>query len=102
MTLITPLKQNNTLIGFKVSGHANYAPYGSDIVCAAVSGITFNTINSIVELTSQYIKTKIDDGLVIYSVNKPNSKTRLLLESALIGYRGIAEQYPDYVVILEE
>ena len=25
------------IVGFEVSGHANYAEYGQDIVCAAVS-----------------------------------------------------------------
>lgn len=33
------------LDGFKVEGHAEYASSGSDIVCAAISGICFGSIN---------------------------------------------------------
>ncbi|MDE6646056.1 MAG: ribosomal-processing cysteine protease Prp [Malacoplasma sp.] len=33
------------LDGFKISGHAKYATKGKDIVCAAISGICFGSIN---------------------------------------------------------
>ena len=33
-------------VGFRMTGHAEYAEYGSDIVCAAVSVLVINTINS--------------------------------------------------------
>ncbi|MDE5766935.1 MAG: ribosomal-processing cysteine protease Prp [Malacoplasma sp.] len=33
------------LDGFKISGHAKYARKGKDIVCAAISGICFGSIN---------------------------------------------------------
>ena len=34
-------------VGFRMTGHAEYAEYGSDIVCAAVSVLVINTINSV-------------------------------------------------------
>ncbi|MDD3503886.1 MAG: ribosomal-processing cysteine protease Prp [Eubacteriales bacterium] len=37
--------------GITVSGHANYAPRGQDIVCAAVSTLAIALINSIKDLT---------------------------------------------------
>ncbi|BAC44233.1 ribosomal-processing cysteine protease Prp [Malacoplasma penetrans] len=33
------------LDGFKVSGHAQYDDVGKDIVCSAISGICFGSIN---------------------------------------------------------
>ena len=38
-------------IGFQTSGHAGYAPEGQDIVCAAASVLTINTINAIEQFT---------------------------------------------------
>ena len=37
--------------GFDVEGHSGYADEGQDIICAAVSMLVINTINSIERLT---------------------------------------------------
>ena len=42
---------DNLITGYKLSGHADYSEYGSDIVCAAVSALVINTINSIENFT---------------------------------------------------
>ena len=34
----------------KISGHANYADYGNDIVCSSVSSIITTSINAIIML----------------------------------------------------
>ena len=38
-------------MGFDVSGHAGYSEAGSDIVCAAVSALVINAVNSIEKFT---------------------------------------------------
>ena len=40
---------NKNVVGFEVSGHAEYADPGMDIVCSAVSALTITVINSIEE-----------------------------------------------------
>ena len=40
-------KSNGEYVGFSSKGHAGYADEGYDIICAAVSVLTVNTINSI-------------------------------------------------------
>ncbi len=35
-------------MGFVIRGHAGYRPYGEDIVCAAVSALAQNTVQSLV------------------------------------------------------
>ena len=37
--------------GFDCTGHARYADVGQDIVCAGVSALVINTINSVENLT---------------------------------------------------
>ena len=34
-------------VGFSIKGHAGYAEHGQDIICAAVSVLAQNTVNSI-------------------------------------------------------
>lgn len=102
MTVITEIQgDNETLIGFKLDGHANYSFPGRDIVCAAISAITFNTINSICELSNAEIETiECIDGSMQYTViANMDLASYILLDSAKIGYKSIAEQYPENVQI---
>ena len=42
---------DKTYFGFSMTGHAEYADPGEDILCAAVSALAFNTANAIAALT---------------------------------------------------
>lgn len=44
------LRDNTSLCGFSVRGHAGYAKYGSDIVCASVTSAVELTANGITEI----------------------------------------------------
>jgi uncharacterized protein YsxB (DUF464 family) len=102
MTSITPIKSDSKLIGFKVDGHANYSIVGRDIVCAAVSCISINTINSLQEIAHKGIDLLSGEGFLEYRIRgKPSVQSNILLESAKIGYRSIAEEYPSYVTYSE-
>ena len=57
MTTITITKtSDDNYKEIECNGHAGYAEYGEDIVCAAVSVLTINTINSIEQLTKDKIE----------------------------------------------
>ena len=49
MTAITVLcdKKSKTVKGFEIRGHAGWANFGQDIVCAGVSVLAINTQNAI-------------------------------------------------------
>lgn len=42
--------RDKAIIGFESSGHANFAEQGEDIICAAVSALTINSINTLEEV----------------------------------------------------
>ena len=46
---------------FLVTGHAGYAKYGKDIVCAAVSVLAQNTVNSIEHFTQDSFTADVDE-----------------------------------------
>ncbi len=47
--------------GFDISGHAGYDESGNDVVCAAVSAIVINTINSIERFTEDETSSVSDE-----------------------------------------
>ena len=46
----------------QMNGHANRSVNGQDIVCAAISALTCNLINSMEELTDNRIRADTDSG----------------------------------------
>lgn len=78
-----------------MEGHAEYAKYGTDIVCAGVSALVINAINSIEQLTGDEIETKMKPDLVAMTIKtKPvSSAAELLLRSLVLGLQGIQGEY---------
>ncbi len=77
MITITVLKQNSTIKQVIFKGHANYADYGKDIVCAGVSAIMSTTINAILKFKKQ-IEVIDEDDLVITVLENDNIVDTLL------------------------
>lgn len=90
--------EDNLITGFKVIGHADYAEKGSDIVCAAVSALVINTINSIDKFTSDTFDLIQDEdkGLIEFNmIDSVSSYGNLFLNSLAYGLQGIQEEYTD-------
>ena len=93
--------------GFRVCGHAGFAEYGNDIVCASVSVLVINTINSIEQFTDDSFVCDTDEksGLIEFHMNSIISNdSELLLNSLVLGLQAIEENYGnEYIkLILEE
>ncbi|TGY96743.1 ribosomal-processing cysteine protease Prp [Petralouisia muris] len=88
---------------FHCIGHAEYADAGEDIVCAAVSVLVLNTINSIEMLLSDEfdLRTNQESGLIDFSLGKGySSESLLLIRSLVLGLQGIQKSYgTDYVTL---
>ena len=89
-------------VGFQTEGHAGYAESGEDIVCASVSVLVINTINSIERLTedSASVQSEEDSGLIKYRFEKTPSREATLLFSAMVlGLKDMVEdeEYSKYI-----
>lgn len=83
-----------------VDGHAGYAEQGKDIICSAVSVLTFNLIKSIESLTKDKIKYQADSpGHINIEFENPSEQSKLLVDSFFIGVSEVATAYPEYVQI---
>lgn len=82
--------------GFLVKGHAGYDEFGKDIICSAVSVLVINTINSIETFTEDILQVRMEEesGLIEFKLTSSVSPgSRLLLDSLLLGLRGIETDY---------
>lgn len=98
---IKEIRKNDVLAGFSIKGHADYSKK-DDIVCTAVSVLTVNTINSLVEVTKADFDTCIcDTGNSIFEVSNPKKEDVILLASAKLGFMDLADRYCNYVEYFE-
>ena len=82
----------------KISGHSNFAEFGKDIVCAAVSSIVTTTINNILSLDNKAIKYEDNDGYILIT-NEDNEIADKLLNNMLNMLNELAEDYPKNIKI---
>lgn len=109
MIRVTVRRDETKLIrSVEVTGHANFAEPGSDLVCAGVSAIIFGAYNAIEVLTSQPLLLEMADkteGGYFYVETYPDlspeemTRTQMLLEGMLVQLDTIAQSYGDYIQI---
>lgn len=105
MITVEVRKSNGEYTGFSSKGHAGYAEAGFDIICAAVSALTVNTINSIEKFTDDAFKAEAKEGMLRWKFTEfPLSKeTNLLMDSLILGLYDIQENYgKKYIKIIEK
>ena len=97
MIEITRIKnEHGENIGFRCLGHAGFAKHGKDIVCAAVSGLVLNTINSIEQFTEDKFSCAQEEksGLVEFIiVSEVSKESALLMDSLFLGLTNIQRDY---------
>lgn len=95
----------NQLQRITIQGHANYGQHGTDIVCAAVSGISIGIVNAIekllgVQVASPSSKPGWLDCCLPEDLDaevRPN--VLLLLDAMVEALSDVEAQYPEYVRI---
>lgn len=97
MIQVQVFKENGHYKQFKISGHADYAEEGQDIVCAAVSALVINTINSIEQFTEDAFTCDCADGQISSweFTSDVSAATDLLMDSLLLGLENIQRSYGD-------
>ena len=97
MTTITFFQnQNQDILGFEFVGHAGFARFGKDIVCAGVSILVQNTINCIEKYTDEGFSCEADEksGDIRFTFSDvPEHDAALLVKSMILGLQGIQSSY---------
>lgn len=97
---------DGSIAQFKLSGHAESGPYGHDLVCAAVSAVSFGAVNAVIKLCEiePIINQSPDGGLL--QVTLPDGlnhdtfeKAQWLLEGMVVSLQTIERDYDQYITI---
>lgn len=88
------------LDGITIDGHAGYAEAGKDIVCAGVTALTENMIDSIESLTKDEIQYEISPGRVDIHYKNLSEYGKLLVDSFFLGICDIEQDFPEHVKII--
>ena len=108
MTTVTFHMEGERIVGFTVQGHSGYADEGSDIICAAVTSavrLTECAINDVLGLEAA-VKVREKDASITLklpsSLGQTNESTcQALLAALMVHFVQLAEEYPDYISVLE-
>ncbi len=99
----------NFISRFKIHGHSNFAPYGEDIICAAVSILGHTTLKSLVDvcgLKEDEISYRVDEEtgfldvrMLIPEFDKRIVATQVVFKTFVVGIKSLVESYPKYVTL---
>ncbi|MDU4378230.1 MAG: ribosomal-processing cysteine protease Prp [Anaerococcus vaginalis] len=93
---VTLLIKKEKRLGFAIKGHANFDQHGYDIVCAAVSILSYTAVN-----TLDYYEVQFDffddDNEMKVSLENPNEKSEIILNNFEIGIKTLLTNYNEYV-----
>lgn len=91
-----------SMTGFSVRGHAQAAPHGQDIVCAAVSALAQSAVLGLERYLAVPLQLRVEEGLLLARLEQsPDAQSNAVLETMLLGLREIERLYPRYVRIRE-
>lgn len=91
-------------IGVRCSGHAGYARRGKDIICAAVSTLVINTINSVEKFTDSrfVLETNEKKAIIYFLLEDPDDDSKLLMKSLHLGIQDIiTDNGKDYIQLVD-
>jgi hypothetical protein len=96
--------QNKNIVSFSGTGHAEYAEYGQDIVCAAISAIMQTAVLGLTNYLNFDINIDVKDGWLdcqLTSEIAQDLQVKAILETMLVGLKGTEEEYLEYLTIIE-
>ena len=94
------VKRYNNII--EISGHANYAPYGSDIVCASVSSIITTCVNCIMNIDFDSISYLDNGEKITITKLKSIDTVDIILDTMVAMFRDLETKYKKNIKIESE
>ncbi|MGG0644501.1 ribosomal-processing cysteine protease Prp [Sporosarcina gallistercoris] len=104
MIQITVKEQaSGRISSFEMSGHADYAEHGKDLVCAAASAVSFGAVNAVISLTgnSPAIQQGEDGGYlkVILPETEDDHDQQVIVRAMIVSMQTIEQDYAQFIKI---
>lgn len=96
------LKHQSNIVRFIISGHAEYAAYGEDIVCAGVTSVVQFTANAITEvLLEKATKIIVDENKIEINLSGDASTCAYSFMDALLLHLNVmSSEYPGTIQVI--
>ena len=99
------LDQKKRIFGFLSENHAGFSESGTDIICAAVSMLTINTMNAIEQFTGDDFLQEADPetARIRFEIRGEVSKeAELLLKTMVLGLQSLEDDdnYSAYIDVV--
>lgn len=96
--------QKGSILKYEVTGHANAAEYGEDVVCAAVSVLSQTTVLGLYEIANIKVGYEIKPGYLLCILPKEmtpeeRDKANVLLDTMVLGLRNLMVSYSEYITL---
>lgn len=93
---VTLLIKKEKRLGFAIKGHANFDQHGYDIVCAAVSILSYTAVNTLDYYEIDFDFFDDEDEMKV-SLKNSNEKSEIILNDFEIGIKTLLTNYNEYV-----
>ena len=101
MITITYQKKDKNFLNVTIKGHADFAKFNKDIVCASVSSIVICSVNATLSIDGDALKYEINDGFIKIFDIKYDEVTQKIINNMLNMLKELASQYPKNIIIKE-
>ena len=91
--------KNNSIT---LKGHANFADYGRDIVCASVSSIVITSVNNMMSIDKDAVKYSDDGNTLIVEIVKEDKLVYKLFDNLKELLANLSKDYPKNIRIESE
>ena len=85
-----------------ILGHANYADYGKDIICASASSIVICSIEAIANFNINAIDVKQSENKTEIFINSEDDITKKLVNNMLNCLKELEKKYPKNIEIINK
>lgn len=85
-----------------IVGHANYADYGKDIVCASASAIVTTSVNMALRLNNKSLEYKENNNKFTINILNSDDVTKEIINNMLSLLEDLAKTYEKNVKIIKE
>lgn len=95
-------EKNNQIINLKITGHANSAEHGKDLVCAGVSTAGVGAMNMLVKqgfLEKKLGTIKVNEGYINVEVDQVDEVCQVVLETLVVILETMVESYSRFIKI---
>ena len=94
------IKKKDDVVNFiRISGHAEYADEGYDIVCASVSCIAITTVNALISINEDCLVYTESDGLLEIGILLHDEVIDKLIANMITLLTKLSEDYKENIKI---